>query len=221
MIKFKQDLEKLKKKLLEMAAVVEDMVGKSVKSLKDKNMLLSQEVVNTDEKVNDMEIEIDNMAIRILALYQPEAADLRAVTMIMNINRELERIGDHAVSIAEMAMFLSERHEIKPLNDIPRMAEKSVEMLKESLDAFVNQNADLAVQVCKKDDIVDNLEPQIVRELITFIMAEPGIIDRALRYIYIARHLERVADLATNIAEDAYYITTGKVLKHHHTSELN
>lgn len=221
MIKFKQDLEKMKEKLLGMAAIVEDMVAKSVKSLKDKNMILSQEVVNTDEKVNDMEIEIDNMAIRILALYQPEAADLRTVTMIMNINRELERIGDHAVSIAEMAMYLAERHEIKPLNDIPRMAEKSVEMLKQSLDAFVNQNPELAVEVCKKDDEVDNLEPQIVRELITFIMAEPGIIDRALRYIYIARHLERVADLATNIAEDAYYISTGKVLKHHHTSEMN
>ena len=221
MIKFQEEKKNLNKKLLEMATIVEDMVAKSVKSLKDKNMILAQEVVNADEKVNEMEIDIDNQAIRILALYHPEASDLRTVTMTMNINRELERIGDHAVSIAEMAMYLSERHEIKPLNDIPRMAEKSVEMLKQSLDAFVNHNAELAVKVCKKDDEVDQLEPQIVRELITFMMADPSIIDRALRYIYIARHLERVADLATNIAEEAYYITTGKVLKHHHTSEMN
>lgn len=221
MIKFQEDLEKLKKKLFEMATIVEDMIGKSIKSLKEKNMILAQEVVNTDEKVNKMEIEIDNMAIRILGLYQPEASDLRTVTMIMNINRQLERIGDHAVSIAKMSIYLSEKEDIKPLVDIPRMADKAIEMLRESLDAFVNHNSDLAIQVCKKDDEVDSLEPQIVRELMTYVMADTNVLDRALKYIYIARHLERVADLATNIAEDAYYITTGKVLKHHHTSEVN
>lgn len=219
MIKFHQDLEKLKENLLEMAGSVEDMIAKSIKSLKDRNMVLAQEVVNADNEVNKKEIEIDNLCIRILGLYHPEAKDLRTVVMIMKINNDLERIGDHAVSIAKMSSFLSEQPLIKPLIDIPRMAEKTIEMLKGSLDAFVNKNSELAVEVCKKDDEVDSLEPQIVRELITFIMSDPEIIDRALRYVYIARHLERVADLATNIAEDAYYISTGKVLKHHHTSE--
>lgn len=219
MIKFHQDLEKLKENLLEMAGSVEGMIAKSIKSLKDRNMVLAQEVVNADNEVNKKEIEIDNLCIRILGLYHPEAKDLRTVVMIMKINNDLERIGDHAVSIAKMSSFLSEKPLVKPLIDIPRMAEKTIEMLKGSLDAFVNKNSELAVEVCKKDDEVDSLEPQIVRELITFIMSDPEIIDRALRYIYIARHLERVADLATNIAEDAYYISTGKVLKHHQTSE--
>lgn len=220
MIKFKEDLEQLKKRILEMSSVVEDMIVKSIKSVKENNMILAQEVINSDQEVNNMEIEIDNLAIKILALYHPEAQDLRKVTMIMKINNDLERIGDHAVSISKMSLFLSDHPRIKPLIDIPRMAEKAVEMLRGSIDAFINQNSDLAVEVCKKDDEVDALEPQIVRELITYMISEPGIIDRALRLVFIARHLERVADLATNISEDAYYIATGEVLKHHHSSEM-
>lgn len=216
MIKFKEDLEELKKKILEMAAAVEDMIAKSIKSLKDNNMLLSQEVIKSDEEVNNMEIEIDNLCIKILALYHPEAEDLRVVTMIMKINNDLERIGDHAVNIAKMVLHLSEYPPIKPLIDLPRMAEKSIEMLSGSLDSFINKNAHKAVDVCKMDDEVDALEPQIVRELMTYIISDPKILGGALRLIFIARHLERVADLATNIAEDAYYIATGEVLKHHH-----
>ncbi|NIP31213.1 MAG: phosphate signaling complex protein PhoU [Candidatus Dadabacteria bacterium] len=146
---------------------------------------------------------------------------MRTVTMIMKINNDLERIGDHAVSISRKAIYLSEVPPIKPLIDIPKMADKAIEMLSNSLDAFINKNAELAVQVCKMDDEVDSIEPQVVRELITYIMADPTLIDRALRLVYVTRHLERVADLATNIAEYAYYIATGEVLKHHHTSEVN
>ncbi len=215
MIKFQEEMKKLNEKLLKMASLVEDMIAKSIRALKEKDALLAREVIETEERVNKIDIDIDNMAIRILALYHPEARDLRTVVMVMKINKDLERIGDHAVNIAEMAIYLSEHPQIKPLIDIPRMADIAMEMLREALDAFVNKNAELAVEVCKKDDEVDKLEPQIVRELITFMMADPKIIDRALRYIYVARHLERVADLATNIAEDAYYIATGKVLKHH------
>lgn len=221
MIKFEEEMNELNKKLLKMASMVEDMIAKSIKSLKDKNMILAQEVINTDKDIDKMEIEIDNHGVRILGLYQPEARDLRMVVTALNINKELERIGDHAVSIATMSQYLSEKPLVKPLVDIPRMADKTVDMLKESLDAFISKDSEKAVEVCKKDDEVDKLEPQIVRELITYIMADPQIIDRALRYVYIARHLERVADLATNIAEDAYYIATGEVLKHHHTSEVN
>ena len=163
-----------------------------------------------------MEVEIDNLCIKILALYHPEAEDLRVVTMIMKINNDLERIGDHAVNIAKMSIPLSEQTTIKPLIDIPRMADKAIEMLRESLDSFMKLDSEMAVQVCVKDDEVDALEPQIVRELMTCVMSDSQLIDPALRLIFIARHLERVADLATNIAEDAFYIATGEVLKHHH-----
>ena len=219
MIKFEEEMIDLKKKISEMASIVEDMIGKSIKSLIDRNMILSQEVINSDAEVNTMEVEIDNLCIKILALYHPEAEDLRVVTMIMKINNDLERIGDHAVNIAKMSIPLSEQPPIKPLMDIPRMADKAIEMLKESLDSFMKLDSEMAVQVCVKDDEVDALEPQIVRELMTYVLSDAKLFDRALRLIFIARHLERVADLATNIAEDAYYIATGKVLKHHHSGE--
>ena len=221
MIKYQGELVLLNKKLLEMASLVETMIAKSVKALREGNMILAQEVIRTDEQVNAMEVEIDNLCVKILALYQPEAKDLRTVTMIMKINNDLERIGDHASSISRIALFMADYPPLKPLVDIPKMAEKAMEMLRESLDAFIRRNAQLAVEVCRKDDEVDNYEPQIVRELITFIMSDPTTLNRALRYIYVARHIERVADLATNIAENAYYIATGEVLKHQHTSEIN
>ena len=221
MIKFEEEMIDLKKKISEMASLVEEMIGKSIKGLKDRNMILAQEVINSDNEVDDMELEIDNLCIKILALYHPEAGDLRVVTMIMKINNDLERIGDHAANIAKMSIPLSEQPPIKPLLDIPRMADKAIEMLKESLDSFMKLDSEMAVQVCIKDDEVDALEPQIVRELLTYVMSDSQLIDRALRLIFIAHHLERVADLATNIAEDAFYIATGEVLKHHHLDELN
>jgi phosphate transport system protein len=217
MIRLTEETNKLKKMLFEMATSVEEMIAKSVKALEENNMILAEDVIKSDQKVNEMEIEIDNQCIRILALLHPEAEDLRAVTMIMKINNDLERIGDHAVNIAEKAIYLADKPPVKPLIDIPKMAEKAIEMLQESLDSFVNKDAELAVQVCKKDDEVDALEPQIVRELVTYMISDPQTIDRSLALILIARALERVADLATNIAEDTYYIASGKFLKHHHT----
>lgn len=221
MIRFEEELIELNRMISEIASEVEDMIARSVKSLIDKNMIMAQEVINNDKKINNMEIAIDNQAIKVLGLYQPEAKDLRIITMIMKINNDLERIGDHSVSIAKLSLYLSEHPDIKPLIDIPRMADKSIEMLKDALNCFINRDADTAVLVCKKDDEVDNLETQIVRELMTYIMSNPQILDRAFRFIFVARHLERVADLATNIAEGAYYVATGEVLKHHHTSEMN
>ena len=223
MIKYEEELADLNRRLLEMAALVESRIAKSVKALREGNMVLAQEVIKSDEQINAMEIDIDNLCIKILALYQPEAGDLRAVTMMMKVNNDLERIGDHASSISRIALFMAEYPPVKPLVDvdIPRMAGKTLEMLRESLDAFIRKDSALAVRVCEKDDEVDNCEPRIVRELMTLVMADPSKIDQALRYIYVARHLERVADLATNIAENAYYMATGEVLKHYHTSEVN
>ena len=217
MIRLEEETGKLKKMLFEMASSVEEMIAKSIKALEENNMILAEDVIKSDDKVNEMEIEIDNQCIRILALLHPEAEDLRTVTMIMKINNDLERIGDHAVNIAEMTLYLADKPPVKPLIDIPKMAKKAIEMLQESLDSFVNKDAELAVQVCRKDDEVDALEPQIVRELVTYMISDPQTIDRALTLILIARGLERVADLATNIAEDAYYMASGKILKHHHT----
>lgn len=215
MKRLQEEINNLKKSLLQMASMVEEMIVKSVKSLKEKNTPLAEEIIRNDDVINRMEIDIDNLCIKILALYHPEAEDLRTVTMIMKINNDLERIGDHAVNIAERAIYLSDKPPVKPLIDIPRMVEKATEMLRESLEAFVNKNAELAVEVCKKDDEVDYLENQIMRELITYMMEDPSTIDRSLRLILIARDLERVADLATNIAEDAFYIASGQILKHH------
>jgi len=215
MIRLEEEISKLKKMLFEMAASVEEMIAKSIKALKDRNMIMAEEVIKGDQKINEMEVEIDNQCIRILALYHPEAADLRTVSMIMKINNDLERIGDHAVNIAEKTIYLADKPPVKPLIDIPKMADKAIQMLQESLDAFVNKDAELAVDVCKKDDDVDALEPQIVRELITYMISDPQTIDRSLALILIAREIERVADLATNIAEDTYYIASGKMLKHH------
>ena len=215
MIRLEEEISKLKKMLFEMAASVEEMIAKSIKALKDRNMIMAEEVIKSDQKINEMEVEIDNQCIRILALYHPEAADLRTVSMIMKINNDLERIGDHAVNIAEKTIYLADKPPVKPLIDIPKMADKAIQMLQESLDAFVNKDAELAVEVCKKDDDVDELEPQIVRELVTYMISDPQTIDRSLALILIAREIERVADLATNIAEDTYYIASGKMLKHH------
>ncbi len=215
MKKLEEEIVNLKRALLEMAASVEEMITKSIKALKERNMILAEEVIKSDDRVNKMEIEIDNLGIKILALYQPEAGDLRTVTMIMKVNNDLERMGDHAVNIAEKAIYLADKAPVKPLIDIPRMAERAMEMLRQSLDAFVNKNTELAVEVCKKDDEVDFLENQIMRELLTYMIGDPSIIDRALYLILISRDLERVADLATNIAEDAFFIASGRILKHH------
>lgn len=214
MRKLEDEITSLKKLLLEMAALVEEMIAKSIKALKERNMILAEDVIKSDDKINKMEIKIDNLCLKILALYQPEAEDLRTVTMIMKINNDLERIGDHAVNIAEKAIYLADKPTVKPLIDIPRMAEKAMEMLRESLDCFVNKNEELAVEVCKKDDEVDSLEAQVMRELVTYMISDPTTIDRAIYLILVGRDLERVADLATNIAEDTFYIASGKILKH-------
>ncbi len=219
MKKLEEEINNLKRLLLEMAVSVEEMIGKSIKALRERNVILAESVIKSDDRVNKMEIEIDNLCIKILALYHPEAEDLRTVTMVMKINNDLERIGDHAVNIAERAIYLADKPSVKPLIDIPRMAEKAMEMLRESLDSFVNKNAELAVEVRKKDDEVDSLNNQVLRELVTYMIADPSIIDRALRLILISRDLERVADLATNIAEDVFYIARGRVLKHNSTQD--
>jgi len=208
-------IKQLKEKLLFMASMVESMIEKSIDSLTERDAQIAEKVINEEEpKVNKLEIEIDDMCIEMLALFQPEASDLRAVTMVMRINNDLERLGDHAVNICEKSLHLIDKPPVKPLLDIPRMAAMAVEMVKDSLNSFAQSDTKLAMDVRSRDETIDNLRDQIVRELITYMISQPSTLERALELILIARELERIADLATNIAEDVIFIVEGKSVKH-------
>lgn len=206
----------LKEQLLKMANIAEDMVKKSIGALTEKNERLAREVIENDEpKVNKLEITIDENAIETIALFQPEARDLRTVVMIMKINGDLERVGDLSTNIAQFALQLIPQPDVKPYIDLPRMADTAIKMLDDAISAFVSQDAELAREVCKRDDIVDGLNQQIIRELLTFMIGDPRTIDRSLQIIRISENIERVADLATNIGEDVVYIVQSKIIKHH------
>ncbi len=211
-----EKITELKQKLVVMASLVESMLEKSMNSLVNKDEELAREVINKDEpKVNDLEVKIEDFGIKLIALYQPEASYLRIIVAVIKINNDLERIGDHAVNIAERALYLILRPPVKPLIDLPRMGKSARKMLKESLDSFIGGDVNLAISVCKEDEKVDYLRDQIVRELITYMISDPATIERSIQLIFIARNLERVADLATNIAEDVVFTVKGEVIKHH------
>jgi len=208
-------IPQLKEKLLFMASLVEQMIEESIKSLVERDEEIARKVIDEDEhKVNNLEIEIDDMCINLLALYQPKASDLRTVTMVLKINNDLERLGDHAVNIAERAIRLIGKPPVKPLIDIPRMAERAAGMLRDSLNSFTNADPNLAVDVRLRDEEVDALRDQITRELVTYMMSDPSTLERSLELILIARDLERIADLATNIAEDVIFMVKGETVKH-------
>jgi phosphate transport system protein len=208
-------LDELKESLMHSGSIVEDMIAKSIQGLiqREKGMLL--EVIEKDEpKENGLEVEIEETCIELTARYQPQAKDLRTIMMISRINNDLERMGDEAVNIAEGALFLIERPEVKPLIDIPRMAQEAEGMVKDSLNSFVNEDTELARRVCKRDDIVDGLRDQVLRELITFMASDPTTIERSIHLIRISRSLERIADLSTNICEDIIYMVDAMTIKH-------
>ena len=212
---FDEELKDLKEKLLEMASRAEEQIGLAVRGLKDRKEEMACEVLKKEEDINRLDIEIDEMAMRLLALRQPMAADLRFITSAMKIGSDLERIGDLAVNIAERTFELLKFPQLKPLIDIPRMAELAQGMVRDALNAFVSGDADLAKNVCQRDDQVDQLNGQIFRELLTFMMEDPETITRAVDLILVGRHLERIADHATNIGEDVIYMVKGKTIKHH------
>jgi phosphate transport system protein len=212
---FDEELESLKEKLLLMASLAELMIYQAIKSLIQRDSSLISEVNSQEEKINHLHIEIDEMCLRLLALRQPVAVDLRFITSAMKINSELERIGDQAVNISQCSSFLIKQPQVKPLIDIPRMAEIVQKMVKDSLDAFISRDVNLARSVLSRDGEVDGLKDQIFRELLTFMMSDQSTIPRALELILVSRHLERVADHATNIAEDVIYLVQGKDIRHH------
>ena len=211
-----EKLNELKKKLVEEAGLAEGMVKKSIEGLIEKReKILEKGVKEYEPKMNELEIELDELCTNLIALYQPEAGNLRTILMILKMNNDLERIGDLAVNISESALYLVERPPVKPLIDIPRMAQESISMLKNAVNSFINKDTKLAKSVCEKDTIVDNLKDQILRELITYMSSDASTIERSLHLIRISRSLERIADLSTNICEDVIFITEGKVIKHH------
>jgi len=211
----KEGLKALREKLIESASLVESMIEKSVRGLKERDKKLLAEVIEQDEpRENGFEIEIDEACILLIARYQPQAKDLRTILMVLKMNNDLERMGDEAVNISESALFLVDKPEVKPLIDIPRMAEEAAKMLNDSLKSLINEDVQLAHNVCERDDIVDGLRDQICRELITFMASDPTVIERSMRLIRISRSLERIADLSTNICEDVIYMSEGRVIKH-------
>ncbi len=211
---FHEELEALKQTLLAMGGLVEEQIRRVMSALLERDSALAQEVIDRDRQVNAYDVEVDEKCVELLALYQPAAGDLRFITAAMKIVTDLERIGDQAVNIAQRALELNQEPQLKPYIDLPRMADRAQRMVKESLDAFVARDTELARRVCGEDAEVDALKEQIFRELLTFMMEDARTIPRAIRLILISRFLERVADHATNIAEMVIYMVESKMVRH-------
>jgi phosphate transport system protein len=211
---FDQELADLKENLLRMAGFTEQSVAQALKALVQRDDALAKKVDADDATLDKLEIEIDDRCIKLLALRQPTATDLRFITMAMRLSGELERIGDQAVNIAHRAEELNREPLLKPLVDIPRMAEHAQGMIHDSLDAFVYAKPNLAREVIKRDEKVDLLNRQLHRELTSFMIEDPHTITRCLNLMSVAHNLERIADHATNIAEDIVYLYEGRDIRH-------
>lgn len=204
----------LRERIMEMAALVEKMISDSVQGLASGNEATLRGVYENETRANQLEIEIDELCTRLIALHEPRAKDLRLILMIMKMNSDLERIGDHAVNIAQSAAYLIVRPPVKPLVDIPRLAEEAVAMLRDSIASFIREDEGLAGSVLARDDRIDALRDQVFRELITYMLSDAATIERSLQLMRVTQNLERAADLSTNICEDVIYLVNGKVVKH-------
>jgi phosphate transport system protein len=211
---FDDELKSLKDKILRMGGLAEEQVQGSLRALIERDSDLARKIIENDRQVNTLDVEVDEDCLRLLALQQPTARDLRFITTAMKISTELERISDLAENICERAIELNEEPQLKPYIDIPRMANWSLRMVKEALDAFVTGDANLARKVCTDDDFVDDLTHQLFRELLSFMLETPQTITRAIRITFIAKYLERIADHATNVAELVVYMVEGKIIRH-------
>ena len=211
---FDEELSDLKTKLLRMAGQAEDQIDKALTALVTRDSDLARQVIERDHEVNTLDVEIDEESIRLLALHQPAARDLRLVTTAMKISTELERISDLAENVCERAIELNEEPQLKPYIDIPMMGKMARMMVKQSIDAFVKEDSTLARKVLTDDDFVDDLMEQLFRELLSFMLEDTRTISRAIRLSFIAKYLERMADHATNIAELVVYLVEGKIIRH-------
>ena len=212
--KYEEDLRKLREDILYMGGLVEDQIQKAVRSLVDRDSDLANVIIERDHEVNRLDVDIDDLCIRLLALHQPAGRDLRFITTGLKITTDLERIGDMAVNICERALELNQEPQLKPYIDIPRMTQIAQGMIRESLDAFVREDTGLALKVCKDDEQVDQLNSQIFREVISFMIGDPLTINRAMKLSSISKYLERIADHATNIAEMVIFMVKGKSIRH-------
>jgi phosphate transport system protein len=211
---FDMELDALRTKILAMGGKVEMMIAGSVKALGDRDSELADRIIAMDHEVNGFEVVIDEKCLQLLALRQPAARDLRFITLALKIVTDLERIGDQCANMAKRVKEINEEPPLKPYIDIPRMSHWTEVMVKEALDAFVRGDVELAIKVCKDDQFVDELNVQIQRELLTFMIEDPGTITRAIRLNYISKYLERIADHATNIAEMVIFMVKGKDIRH-------
>jgi phosphate transport system protein len=213
---FDEELKELHKEILKMGVMAQEAIFKSIEALKKREKSIAEEVINNDNKIDHMELAIDEKSIDLIARYQPMASDLRFIATAMKINADLERIADLAVDISERVLELIDKPLLKPLIDIPKLSEVAQKMVKEAIDAFVSRDVALARQVVKSDSEADNLRNLVQDELINKYMAvDAKSADRAVPLILIARYLERICDHATNIAEDVIYMVEAKVVKHH------
>jgi phosphate transport system protein len=212
---FQEELEQLKTRLLEMGGLAEDRVRAAVDSLVRRDGEIVSRVLNGDGPINQLHIEIDKRCFKLLALHQPMAVDLRAIVSAVKINTDLERVGDLAINIAEAAVRYLGHPPVKELIDIPRMADIAHGMLRDALDAFVRRDTVLAQQVLDADDALDALKTQVFRELLTYMLQDTHTIEASLDLILISRHLERIGDHATNIAEDVIFMVSARDVRHH------
>ncbi len=212
---FEQELEALREQLLVMGGRAETATRKAIRALERREPMLADEVFGDDKAIDRLEIDIEERCVRLLALQQPMARDLRFITAALKISNDLERVGDHAVNIARAAKHLTGVPRLAPAVDIPRLEGLATAMLRDALDAFVRRDTDSARSLCRRDDEVDELNRQIHQELLAFMLEAPSSIPPALELILVARNLERVADLATNIAEEVVFIAEARIIKHH------
>jgi phosphate transport system protein len=211
---FDMELKELREKLLHEAGLVERAIQDAIKALLERTSDIARKVIEDDDLVNALEVEIDEFCLKLLALRQPAARDLRFITTAIKINYDLERIGDTAVNICERVLELNQEPQLKPYIDLPTMASIVQAMVKESLDAFVKEDVQLALKVTQDDEKVDSYLDQIFRELLTYMMQDARTISRATRLLFIAKNLERMADHAVNIAELVIFMVEGKIIRH-------
>ena len=210
---FDRDLRMLQDELLLQGSMTEKAIAKSITALRSRNAEVAQEVIDEDDIIDQKRFEIEERCIDLIATQQPLAGDLRILITVLHVTGELERMGDYAEGIAKISIMMGSEPPLKPLIDIPRMAEKSMDMLRRSLDAFVNRDIVASMGIMNEDDEIDDLYEQVFRELLTYMMADPGAVKRATHLLWVAHDLERIADRTTNIAERVIYLVTGKLVE--------
>ncbi len=218
-MKFHEELEEAKEFVVKMAREVQNAIDKAIRSLNEQSIELAEEIIKGDDIIDSLEVEIERRCIRMVALYQPEASDLRLVMGIYKIVSDLERMGDEAENIAERSILLAQEPPLKPYVNLTMMAKMVKEMVEESVICFLQRDTMLAKNIIEKDDMIDELYHQLERELITYVMEDPRNIKKVIHLSFVARHFERIADHAENIAEMAIYWAEGEMIKHHRLKE--